>query len=175
MSLRIGLTDHPIERAEQDLFGRSRYADLLATEIRTLDASHGAVVGVLGPWGFGKTSLLNMVVERLRDDPRFPVVEFNPWLFVRAIDAALAVLETEASRARRGRDGLLQVDADGFVAARSVTGRLAPAIPNSTPTCWSPTWPTSRGTIGGRLWTRARSTPGRRPPATSTRRSSAPS
>jgi KAP family P-loop domain len=31
--------------------------------------------------GVGKTSLLNMVVERLRDDPRFPVVEFNPWLF----------------------------------------------------------------------------------------------
>jgi predicted KAP-like P-loop ATPase len=31
--------------------------------------------------GFGKTSLLNMVVERLRDDPPFPVVEFNPWLF----------------------------------------------------------------------------------------------
>jgi conjugative relaxase-like TrwC/TraI family protein len=34
-----------------------------------------------------------------------------------AVDAALAVLEVEASRARRGRGGLVQVDADGFVAA----------------------------------------------------------
>jgi conjugative relaxase-like TrwC/TraI family protein len=34
-----------------------------------------------------------------------------------AVDAALAVLEDEASRARRGRGGLVQVDADGFVAA----------------------------------------------------------
>jgi conjugative relaxase-like TrwC/TraI family protein len=34
-----------------------------------------------------------------------------------AVDAALAVLESEASRARRGRGGLLQVDADGFAAA----------------------------------------------------------
>jgi conjugative relaxase-like TrwC/TraI family protein len=34
-----------------------------------------------------------------------------------AVDAALAVLEDEASRARRGRGGLVQVDAEGFVAA----------------------------------------------------------
>jgi conjugative relaxase-like TrwC/TraI family protein len=34
-----------------------------------------------------------------------------------AVDAAVAVLETEASRARRGRGGLVQVAADGFVAA----------------------------------------------------------
>jgi conjugative relaxase-like TrwC/TraI family protein len=34
-----------------------------------------------------------------------------------AVDAALAMLEDEASRARRGRGGLVQVDADGFVAA----------------------------------------------------------
>jgi conjugative relaxase-like TrwC/TraI family protein len=34
-----------------------------------------------------------------------------------AVDAALAVLEDEASRARRGRGGMSQADADGFVAA----------------------------------------------------------
>jgi conjugative relaxase-like TrwC/TraI family protein len=34
-----------------------------------------------------------------------------------AVDAAIAVLEDEASRARRGRGGLVQVDAEGFVAA----------------------------------------------------------
>jgi conjugative relaxase-like TrwC/TraI family protein len=34
-----------------------------------------------------------------------------------AVDAALAVLEDEASRARRGRGGLVQLDANGFVAA----------------------------------------------------------
>jgi conjugative relaxase-like TrwC/TraI family protein len=34
-----------------------------------------------------------------------------------AVDAAIAVCEDEASRARRGRGGLVQVDAEGFVAA----------------------------------------------------------
>jgi conjugative relaxase-like TrwC/TraI family protein len=34
-----------------------------------------------------------------------------------AVDAAVTVLETEASRARRGRGGLVQVDSDGLVAA----------------------------------------------------------
>lgn len=32
MTERIGVTDHLIERAQQDLLGRSRYAELLALE-----------------------------------------------------------------------------------------------------------------------------------------------
>lgn len=105
MTERIGLTDHPIERAEQDLLGRSRYAELLALEIRGLDASHGAVVGVLGPWGYGKTSLLNMVVERLGDDPSLAVVEFNPWLFSGTEQLVTTFFEELAAqlRMRKGR------------------------------------------------------------------------
>ena len=44
-----------------------------------------------------------------------------------AVDAALAVLEAEAAKARRGKGGLVQVDAEGLVAAafRHRTSRAA--------------------------------------------------
>jgi predicted KAP-like P-loop ATPase len=109
--MRLGLTDHPVERAEEDLLGRARYAELLAAEIRSLDARHGAVVGVLAPWGYGKTSLMNMVVERLSDEPTLPVVEFNPWLFS-GTEQLVATFFEEMSAQLRVRQGRLEGIAD---------------------------------------------------------------
>lgn len=73
--------DNPIRTREQDRLGRAPLAGTLATEIRSLDASEGCVVGILGPWGSGKTSLVHLVREELSEDPPLPVLEFNPWLF----------------------------------------------------------------------------------------------
>jgi hypothetical protein len=38
-------------------------------------------MGVLGPWGSGKTSLINLVREKLAAEPAVPVIDFNPWMF----------------------------------------------------------------------------------------------
>ncbi|MGC4895471.1 KAP family P-loop NTPase fold protein [Micromonospora sp. DT31] len=75
------LSDNPINRAEQDLLQRSTGAANIARGIRDVDASGGYVVGVVGPWGSGKTSIVNMVGEALRREPALPVIEFNPWMF----------------------------------------------------------------------------------------------
>ena len=115
MATRLGLTDHPVEGAEQDQLGRARYAELLANEIRSLDATHGAVVGVLGPWGHGKTSLINMVVERLVDDPPLPIVEFNPWLFS-GTEQLIATFFEEMSAQLRVKQGRLVRVADDLEA-----------------------------------------------------------
>ena len=74
-------SDNPIKDAQQDLLGRKTYARVLANEIRSLDASEGYVLGVVGAWGSGKTSLLNLVRNELEKAPALPVLEFNPWLF----------------------------------------------------------------------------------------------
>jgi predicted KAP-like P-loop ATPase len=37
------------------------------------------VVGIYGPWGDGKTSVLNMVEKTLTEDPDVIAVKFNPW------------------------------------------------------------------------------------------------
>ena len=73
--------DNPITAADQDTLGRNAAATALAAEIRVVDASEGYVVGVLGPWGSGKTSLINLIREHLAKSPTIEVVEFNPWMF----------------------------------------------------------------------------------------------
>jgi energy-coupling factor transporter ATP-binding protein EcfA2 len=75
------LNDNPIRSRDEDDLHRARFADGLASTIRTLDASHGAVVALLGPWGVGKTSLLNLIVENLAAQPQLVIIQFNPWLF----------------------------------------------------------------------------------------------
>lgn len=50
-------------------------------------------VGVLGDWGSGKTSLLQMVGERLQASPRYVVVHFSPWRFEAYEDVKTALME----------------------------------------------------------------------------------
>ncbi|MBA4247600.1 MAG: hypothetical protein C0444_04815 [Microbacterium sp.] len=73
--------DNPIDSASQDLLGRAPLARDFAKSIRTIDASHGAVVGVLGPWGHGKSSFINLMREEFAAAPELVVIDFNPWMF----------------------------------------------------------------------------------------------
>lgn len=73
--------DNPIRSSNQDRLRRRGAAEDLATEIRGVGATEGYVVGVIGPWGSGKTSIINMVREELAKDPPLPTVDFNPWMF----------------------------------------------------------------------------------------------
>ncbi len=72
--------DNPITRPEEDALGRTKFAQSFADQILTLDATEGVVVGVLGPWGSGKTSFVNLARTRL-DQRNTAVLEFNPWMF----------------------------------------------------------------------------------------------
>lgn len=74
-------TDNPIESAAEDRLGRAELAHDFARDVRSLDATQGAVVGVLGPWGSGKSSFINLMREDFTDDPALTVVDFNPWMF----------------------------------------------------------------------------------------------
>ncbi len=72
--------DHPIEHPDQDLLGRASLAQGFAGQLLSLDASRGAVVGVLGPWGCGKTSFVNLTRGFLKAQG-LDVLDFNPWMF----------------------------------------------------------------------------------------------
>jgi predicted KAP-like P-loop ATPase len=67
-------------RAE-DRLDRSGFADHLAAALRQASADRGLVVALMGDWGSGKTSVLNMVKERLDEAPARTVLTFNPWMF----------------------------------------------------------------------------------------------
>jgi KAP-like P-loop domain-containing protein len=71
--------DSPIRSLSEDRLGRQPFARALAAEIMAAPAARGYVMALTGPWGSGKTSILNMTVDALGDDAT--VVHFNPWMF----------------------------------------------------------------------------------------------
>lgn len=73
-------TDNPIRTPEDDVLGRSKAARAFAEQVLSQDAREGIVVGVLGPWGSGKTSFVNLARAHL-EDAGSVVVDFNPWMF----------------------------------------------------------------------------------------------
>ena len=73
--------DEPITEPDEDVLGRARIAEVIAGEIRSIDASSGAVIGILGPWGAGKTSLINLLRNELKGPPWIRSISFNPWMF----------------------------------------------------------------------------------------------
>jgi len=72
--------DNPIRKAEDDVLGRANAARSFAGQVLSLDVSEGVVVGVLGPWGSGKTSFVNLARPHLEADGA-AVLDFNPWMF----------------------------------------------------------------------------------------------
>ena len=79
--------DQPIERREQDVLGRRSFAEDIARDLSTVPADKGFTAAVVGEWGSGKTSVLYMVEETLRNEsPETIVLRFNPWLFGGAHD-----------------------------------------------------------------------------------------
>jgi predicted KAP-like P-loop ATPase len=75
-------SDQPIEHMSDDRLGRRPFAEAIAHQVATAPASDGFAVGLVGPWGSGKTSILNMMRENLgAHQDSVIVVNFNPWLF----------------------------------------------------------------------------------------------
>lgn len=78
---RMGtLGDNPIRRVEDDALSRATTAEDFASLTLALDCSEGLVVGVLGKWGSGKTSFINMARVHL-EDAGARLLDFNPWMF----------------------------------------------------------------------------------------------
>ncbi len=73
--------DRPIQSRTQDILGRVRFAESVGKAIGNWHGRDSLVVGLHGPWGCGKSSVVNMVVDSLPDGNReCPyIVRFNPW------------------------------------------------------------------------------------------------
>lgn len=74
-------TDQAIASAKEDRFARAPFALRVAETIAHRRDTTSLVVGIHAPWGDGKTSVLNMIQERLNDESDVVVVKFNPWHF----------------------------------------------------------------------------------------------
>ena len=78
------LADAPLTDPKLDRLGRSGFASALADSILQLKGRDSFVIGLCGPWGSGKSSVLNFLVAELEKSKRKHkplVLHFNPWWF----------------------------------------------------------------------------------------------
>lgn len=70
----------PIHTAQQDRFRRVDFAGRIAAVLSELSLREGRVFAIRGSWGFGKSSLKNLITEQMdaRNDGA-DWLDFNPW------------------------------------------------------------------------------------------------
>ncbi|HPA26436.1 MAG TPA: P-loop NTPase fold protein [Acidobacteriota bacterium] len=101
------LADNPITCPSEDTIGRNKPAKSFAELVLSIDRTEGAVVGVLGPWGSGKTSFINLACEHLKEN-NASILEFNPWLFSGA-DQLVQAFFAEISAQLKIKTGLRNI------------------------------------------------------------------
>lgn len=73
-------SDRPIGTLKEDLLDRGRFAVALANAFVQWHGEDSLVVALYGPWGSGKSSLKNMILEMVRrQEDRPAIIDFNPW------------------------------------------------------------------------------------------------
>ncbi|KJK02338.1 NTPase [Burkholderiaceae bacterium 26] len=70
----------PIRTASEDRLRRLDFAGHIASLLSELSVREGRVFAIRGGWGFGKSSLKNLITERLDEQKDRAVwLDFNPW------------------------------------------------------------------------------------------------
>jgi len=81
-------SEENLKSTEEDILGRREFAKKLAGVLRNWETEESIVIALYGPWGSGKSSLINMILEHVQPETedgnadKAPIiVRFNPWYF----------------------------------------------------------------------------------------------
>lgn len=74
-------SDAAITNFDQDLFERKEFTSRLNEKILQFKAKNSLVIALYGPWGSGKTSVLNLISQTLSQEKKVKVLNFDPWYF----------------------------------------------------------------------------------------------
>lgn len=72
-------TERPIVSTKEDLLGRSNTARELGRHILEYKDEDSLTIGIIGNWGSGKTSFINMCLEDIKNNKSYIIIHFNPW------------------------------------------------------------------------------------------------
>lgn len=80
--------DQPITHAKEDLYNRVGFAKEIVQMFSSLEHDENYIVGIYAEWGFGKTSVINLINELL-DHNKFIVINVDAWSLGGAQDKIL--------------------------------------------------------------------------------------
>ncbi len=88
------LDDQPADSASDQLqFGK--YLNAIDNKVLERDNTKPFVVGIYGKWGYGKSTLMKMLAEKLKGEPeKWEIVEFSPWMYRNEKSLLLPLLAT---------------------------------------------------------------------------------
>lgn len=92
---RSYFNDSPIEGAADDRYGVSSFADSIAKSIIRIPKPEGTTIALNGPWGSGKSSIVNLIraaIAKTGDD-KLVVSDFKCWWYRGEEALALAFLQ----------------------------------------------------------------------------------
>jgi len=74
--------DLPIQEIDEDRYRRSDFFDKLIREFKKIafDGRKGFSIGINSPWGFGKSSLLEIIKTEFRNEDDIVCLDYNSWL-----------------------------------------------------------------------------------------------
>lgn len=81
--------DSPLENEEDDLLDRVGFAHLIADALLKTNPKHANVIGLIGGWGTGKSTVANFVVKRIEELNKekinqgvkeATIIHFEPWM-----------------------------------------------------------------------------------------------
>ncbi len=75
------ISDAAVEDPNDDKFDRKAFAKRIAETVSSKIDPSSMVIGIHGPWGDGKTTVLNFVEKSLREYESVISFKFNPWRF----------------------------------------------------------------------------------------------
>lgn len=74
--------DTPLNDIEEDLMSRKTLALNVSKQINAYSNNKSSFsIGIVGPWGSGKSSFLNFIFEEIKNENQNIVLKFNPWLY----------------------------------------------------------------------------------------------
>jgi predicted KAP-like P-loop ATPase len=81
-SLQRICSDNPIQTSKEDRLGRDKFVGRIYKVIDNYKGEESLVIGMNGAWGEGKTSVRNLLKEKVKEEANeLIIVEFNPWYF----------------------------------------------------------------------------------------------
>lgn len=82
--------DSAVTKFDDDKLDRQKFAIQMREIIKNYKNKECLTIGIMGSWGTGKTSLINMALNQNKENiltkKEFKVMRFNPWNFTKQLD-----------------------------------------------------------------------------------------